>query len=51
MNVCIFPDCHRLATGRNRANQPACGYHQPVVVGTCDDLGDHKRHTDEGDDQ
>ncbi len=47
MTLCLFPRCPRVASTRNRTGQRTCVAHQSVVIGTCDDLGDHKRHTDE----
>lgn len=36
---CAFPFCGHPSTGLNRANQPVCGGHERVVVGSSDDLG------------
>lgn len=51
MTDCLFPSCGHPATGTNYVGQPMCGGHERVTVATTDDLGDHGRHSDEGDDQ
>lgn len=45
--ACAFPTCTAPPVGHNRAYQLVCSTHRLVVVGTCDDLGDHGAHCDE----
>lgn len=50
MSACTFPNCWRTGTETNRAGQPTCGYHRPVVIATTDDLGNKGRHCEDAED-
>ncbi len=51
MIACSFPGCTTPAAAYNRATQPMCHAHRPVVIGSSDDPGKHGKHCDETSDQ